>query len=77
MSQGYYRQVDTIFHVRTITEDYAQSSDTSSPNTPTIMVKNKVDVIAYAENNQTEPSEVYYGIVWTDASLVLIVGKEK
>ena len=25
------------------------------------MVKNEVDVIAYAENNQTDPSEVYYG----------------
>ena len=42
-------------------EDYAQSSDTLSPNTPPIMVKNEVDVIAYAENNQTDPSEVYHG----------------
>ena len=25
------------------------------------MVKNEVDVIAYAENNQTDSSEVYYG----------------
>ena len=25
------------------------------------MVKNDVDVIAYAKNNQTDPSEVYYG----------------
>ena len=25
------------------------------------MVKNEVDVIAYAENNQTDPSEIYYG----------------
>ena len=24
------------------------------------MVKNEVDVIAYGENNQTDPSEVYY-----------------
>ena len=44
-----------------ITEDYAQSSDALSPNTPTIMVKNDVDVIANAENNQTDPSWVYYG----------------
>ena len=55
VSQGYYQWVDTIFHVRTITEDYAQSSDASSSNTPPIMVKNEVDVIAYVENNQTDP----------------------
>ena len=24
-------------------------------------MKNEVDVIAYAENNQTDPGEVYYG----------------
>ena len=40
---------------------HKQSSDASSPNTPPIMVKNEVDVIAYAKNNQTDPSEVYYG----------------
>ena len=40
---------------------HKQSSDTSSTNTPPIMVKNEVDVIAYAENNQTDASEVYYG----------------
>ena len=40
---------------------HKQSSDASSPNTPPIMVKNEVDVIAYAESNQTEDSEVYYG----------------
>ena len=34
------------------------SSDALSPNTPSIMVKNEVDNIAYAENNQTDPSEV-------------------
>ena len=49
--------VDTIFHVRTITADYAQSSDASSTNTPLIIVKNEIDVIAYAENNQTNPSD--------------------
>ena len=40
---------------------YKQCSDTLSPNTPSIMVKNEVDVIVYAENNQTDPSEVYHG----------------
>ena len=42
-------------------EDYAQSSDILSPNTPLIMMKNEVDVIAFTENNQTDPREVYYG----------------
>ena len=40
---------------------YKQSSDASSPNTPLIMMKNEVDVIAYKENNQTDNSEVYHG----------------
>ena len=39
---------------------HKQSSDALSPNTPPIMVKNEVDVIAHVENNQTDPSEVYY-----------------
>ena len=53
----------------TITEDYAQSSYTLSPNTPPIMVNNEVDVIAYVENNQTDSSEVYYGcfLDWYDS----------
>ena len=38
-----------------------QSSDASPPNTPPIIVKNEVDVIASAENNQTDPNEVHYG----------------
>ena len=42
---------------------HKQSSDASSPNTlpMAVLVKNKVDVIAYVENNQTDLSEVYYG----------------
>ena len=40
---------------------HKQSSDVSFPNTPPIMLKNEIDVIAYMENNQTDPSEVYYG----------------
>ena len=40
-------------HLRKIM--HKQSSDTLFPNTPPIMVKNEVDVIAYAENNQTDP----------------------
>ena len=48
---------------------HKQSSDASSPNTPPIMVKNEVDVITYSENNQTDPSEVYYGrsLDWHDS----------
>ena len=48
---------------------HKQSSDASSPNIAPIMVKNEVDVIAYAENNQTDPSEVYYGCSsdWCDS----------
>ena len=34
---------------------HKQSSDASSPNTPPIMVKNEVDVIADAENNPDRP----------------------
>ena len=40
---------------------HKQSSVASSPNTPPIMVKNEVDIIAYAKNNQTDLSELYYG----------------
>ena len=42
-------------------EDYAQSSDALSPNTPPVMVKNEIDVIPYTENTQKDPSEVDYG----------------
>ena len=50
-------------------EDYAQSSDTLSPNTLLIIVKKEVDVITYADNNQTELSEVYYShsLDWRDS----------
>ena len=40
---------------------HKQSSDTSSPNTPPIMMKNEEIVIAYAENKRTDLHEVYYG----------------
>ena len=41
---------------------HKQSSDALSPNTPPIIVKNEVDIIAYVEKKQTDPSEVYYGL---------------
>ena len=40
---------------------HKHSSDTSSPNTSPVMVKNEVDIINNAENNQMDPTEVYYG----------------
>ena len=40
---------------------HKQSSDALSPNTPPIMGKNEVNVIAYAENNQRDPNELYFG----------------
>ena len=40
---------------------HKHSSDASSPNTSSVVVKNKVDIINYAENNQMDPPEVYYG----------------
>ena len=40
---------------------HKHSSDASSPNTSPVVVKNKVDIINYAENNQIDPTEVYYG----------------
>ena len=50
---------------------HKQFSDDSSPNTPPIMVKNEVDVIAYVENNLTDPSEVNYcqSLDWCDSRL--------
>ena len=43
---------------------HEQSSDASSPTTPLVMVKNEVVVIAYAENNPTDPSEVCHGYLF-------------
>ena len=40
---------------------HKHSSDDSSPNTSPVVVKNKMDIINYAENNQMDPIEVYYG----------------
>ena len=40
---------------------YKHSSDDSSPNTSPVMVKSEMDIINYAENNQMDPTEVYYG----------------
>ena len=37
------------------------SSSDSSPNTSPVVVKNKMDIVNYAENNQMDPSGVYYG----------------
>ena len=51
---------------------HKQFSDALSPNTPPIMVKNEIDVIAYTENNLTDPSEVYYGRFQTDVIPVLM-----
>ena len=40
---------------------HKHSSDDSSPNTLPVLVKNEMDIINYAENNQMDPTEVYYG----------------
>ena len=40
---------------------HKHSSDDSSPNTSPVVVKNEADIINYAENNQMDPTEVYYG----------------
>ena len=40
---------------------HKHSSDNSSPNTSPVVVKNEMDVINYVENNQMDPTEVYYG----------------
>ena len=40
---------------------HKHSSDASSPNTSPVVVMNEVDIINYAENNQMDPAEVYYG----------------
>ena len=40
---------------------HGHSSSNSSPNTSPVMVKNEMDIVNYAENNQMDPTEVYYG----------------
>ena len=40
---------------------HKHSSDASSPNTLPVVVKNEMDIVNYAENNQMDPTEVYYG----------------
>ena len=48
---------------------HGHSCSNSSPNTSPIVVKNEMDVVNYAENNQMEPTEVYYGrsSYWRDS----------
>ena len=40
---------------------HGHSSSDSSPNTSSVMVKNEMDIVNYTENNQMDPTEVYYG----------------
>ena len=40
---------------------YGHSSSDSSPNTSPVVVKNEMDIVNYAENNQMDPTGVYYG----------------
>ena len=40
---------------------HGHSSRDSSPNTSPVVVKNEMDIVNYAENNQMDPTEVYYG----------------
>ena len=40
---------------------HKHSSDDSSSNTSPVMVKSEMDIINYAENNQMDPTEVYFG----------------
>ena len=39
---------------------HKHSSDDSSPNTSPVVVKKEMDIVNYAENNQMDPTEVYY-----------------
>ena len=43
---------------------HGHSSSNSSPNTSPVVVKNKIDIVNYAEINQMAPTEVYYGHSW-------------
>ena len=40
---------------------HGHSSSDSSPNTSPVKVKNEMDIVNYTENNQLDPTEVYYG----------------
>ena len=40
---------------------HGHSSSDSSPNTSPVVVKNEMDMVNYTENNQMDPTEVYYG----------------
>ena len=40
---------------------HEHSSSDSSPNTSPVVVKNKIDIVNYAENNQMDPTGVYFG----------------
>ena len=40
---------------------HGHSSSDSSPNTLPVVVKNEMDIVNYAENNQMDPTEVYFG----------------
>ena len=40
---------------------HGHSSSDSSPNTSPVVVKNKMDIVNYAENNQMDPTGVYFG----------------
>ena len=40
---------------------HGHSSSDSSPNTSPVAVKNEMDIVNYAENNQMDPTGVYYG----------------
>ena len=40
---------------------HGHSSSDSSPNTSPVMVKNEMDIVNSTENNQMDPTEVYYG----------------
>ena len=47
---------------------HGHSSSNSSPNTSPVVVKNEIDIVNYTENNQMDPTEVYYGCssYWRD-----------
>ena len=40
---------------------HGHTSSDSSPNTSSVVVKNEIDIVNYAENNQMDPTEIYYG----------------
>ena len=40
---------------------HGHSFSDSSPNTSPVVVKNEMDIVNYAENNQMDPTGVYYG----------------